>query len=229
MAINTTHIFTAMLACPGGTAGVCLPSPTVLHADVNRYEHAAAFGGVYHDDDATLVVPPRHWHTRFPKLPWAAADLVIGVEFPRPAGRGPPGCCLQFVQWAFGARAGTGLMADVARQARANARGDVRDAVELTGPAMFTRVVLAHIGHSFNLAAVEASGSAYASAKTGELVIVLPYRAFGIHPAHRGPHIRTTPTRQQLVRHGFRGRWRAKRSHRESNSDHMLQRHAVAP
>jgi hypothetical protein len=41
---------------------------------------------------------------------------------------------------------------------------------------------------------------------TNETILVLPYRAFGIHPSHRG--FTTKPRHQRLAQHLFKGRWR---------------------
>lgn len=210
MGINVTHVFTTMAVCPPPNAVACIGGGSVLDADINRYAHAFTHGGIYRDDDVSMIVNPRGWHNRFPSLPWTLADLVVGVEFPQPMGTGPSGCCLQFVQWIFGARRSAKVLGAVVRAARLNVRAnhDVASAVTLTGPILFTSIILKHIGSAFDLRAVEAGGAGYASVITGETIIVLPYRAFGIHPHHRGSHIKTTPADQQLARHHFKGRWR---------------------
>jgi hypothetical protein len=209
MGINVTHVFITMRVCPPpGTSVTCISSGNVLDADIDRYKHAFLYGGVYHDEDVRMLAQPSQWHERFPALPWDRADLVVGVEFPNPIGTGTSGCCLQFLQWIFGARKHVRVMADVLRVAQQNVitNRDEQSAVELTGPRVFTSVILTHIGPAFDLAAVEAGGAAYASKITNETILVLPYRAFGIHPLHRG--FATEPRHQRLAQHLFKGRWR---------------------
>lgn len=215
--VEVATVVTTAATCPQPNADVCLSGGTVLDADVARFDYVGTHGGLYLDTDARRRVAPAHWPRAYPGLPWAAATLVVGVEFPRPIGRGADGCCLQFVNWAFASAPGCRILAEVAEAGqRAIARGArVRDAVHATGPGLFTRVLLRHIGHAaFDLAKVEAGGHPYTSRYTNETIIVLPYRAFGVHPAHRGTHINPNPPHQQLVRHGFRGSWRARRRRR---------------
>ncbi len=209
VASGPTFVTTAR-RCPARGADVCIECSSVLEADVRSFEYIAIHGGVYIDTDVTVKRGPSEWPAAFPLLPWRSGPLVVGVEFPRPPGVGTDGCCLQFAHWTFMAAAGSGILKEVAATGRrAIARGAAeRDAVHATGPGCLTRVLLRHIGAAFNLSAVELSGGAYTSEHTGELVVILPYRAFGIHPAHRGDHITRTPVHQQLVRHAFRGSWR---------------------
>ena len=202
-----TALYTTALICPPDTA--CFDGGTILDSDIYRYKHGCAHGGVYHDDDASFRVSPHLWPRVYPHLPWRAASLVVGVEFPRPVGIGAPGCCLQFVQWAFASQPNSSLLCDAAALAaqRAAENHDPRNALGLTGPVMFTEVILRHIGNQFNLSDVENAGASYTT--KGDTMIVLPYRAFGVHRAHRGPHINFLPANEQLVRHGFKGRWRS--------------------
>ena len=200
-----------MARCKASAADseVCISGESVLDADVMRYDYAYRHGGVYHDDDADFIVPPVQWPGRYPHLAWDNASLVVGIEFPRARGTGPSGCCLQFVQWTFAAARGSSVLGEVARRAKKNAVGGrVDDAVRLTGPLLFTTVILEHIGHVFDLEAAEATGAEYVSIY-GERIIVLPYRAFGIHPFHQ--NVRRRPLREQLVQHNFLGRWRNER------------------
>lgn len=184
----------------------CIDGGTVLDADVMRYKYAYEHGGVYHDDDARLIVQPSEWPARYPTLDWNKATLIVGVEFPRPRGVGPSGCCLQFVQWAFAASKGSRILHETATRAKANMNhGAIANAVALTGPVLFTNIILKHLGHVFNLREVEENGALY-STIYGEMVIVLPYRAFGVHPQHQNVNI--FPSEQQLVRHSFLGRWK---------------------
>jgi hypothetical protein len=214
--LNLTHIFTCMGVCRNTSVGEhCISGGNILDSDVARYAYAADVGGVYHDDDAEFVKLPNEWPAVFPHLPWRNASIVIGIEFPRPyvhvAKATSPGCCLQFVQWSFACSKGSLIMKSIASLGRQNLRQnptDTLDAVYLTGPAMFTHSLWRHIGHEFDLDDVEARGAAYTSPHTNEIVLVLPYRSFGLHPMHKGNHIRRNPVREQLVRHHFRGRWK---------------------
>lgn len=117
---------------------------------------------------------------------------------------------LQFVQWAFAARAGSLILKEAARTAKRNIlQGATTDeALTATGPAMFTRVVLNHLTE-FNLTKVEHTGAVYVT-KYGERVAVLPYRAFGIHPLHKNVN-RGKPA-ERLLLHAFKGRWRSGRN-----------------
>ena len=189
----------------------CISGGNVLNSDVARYAHAAKFGGVYHDDDAQFIKQHKLWPTVYPHLPWRNASLVIGIEFPRPYGQGPPGCCLQFVQWSFACKRGSLIMESIAKQAQLNLDQNptsTHNAVELTGPLLFTQTIYRHMRDAFILSDVEHHGAAYRSLLTKEIIIVLPYRAFGIHWAHSGSHIRRDPSSDWLVRHKFKGRWR---------------------
>lgn len=217
--MNLTHIFTCMRVCHNTPLEEhCISGGNILHSDVARYAYAADVGGVYHDDDAKFIKLPKDWPAIFPHLPWKTASIVIGVEFPRPyvdaAKAGPPGCCLQFVQWSFACSKGSLIMKSIASLGRQNLKQNPTDtlkAVYLTGPALFTHTLWKHIGHVFDLNEVEAQGAAYTSLHTNETVIVLPYRSFGIHPMHQGNHIQREPASEQLVRHQFKGRWTVKK------------------
>ena len=207
-------VVTTAVTCPRQHTGVCLSGGSVLDADVARMQYVSQHGGLYLDTDARCILPPRSWPQAYPNLDWDNASLLIGIEFPcpicAPPARGPDGSCLQFTNWAFAATAGNRILSEVAHEGRLAIarRAHVLDAVHATGPGLLTRVVLRHIGHVFNLANVENDGATYVSKRTGERVLVLPYRAFGIHMAHRGSHIKRHPTHQQLVRHQFKGSWR---------------------
>jgi len=207
--VNLTSIYTTMALCTHIEHEVCLDGGSILDSDIDRYEYGFQNGGVYHDDDAHFKHRPHLWPSVYPNLPWDTASLVVGVEFPLERGTGPPGCCLQFVQWVFASQSGSLILKDAVKTAKENVKRSCNpnNALDTTGPAMFTNIILNHIGPQFDLSVVEEHGSFYLT-KFDETIIVLPYRAFGVHPLHKGSHIHPAPTHEQLVRHEFKGRWR---------------------
>ena len=199
MLLNLTYVFTMSQLCTTLSEEACFnPGPCVEDADIGRYRQGYLTGGVYHDTDAHFQVEPKDWPRRYPHLPWSDATLVVGIEFPDTG---------QLCQWAFAGAPRSIIFRQAVRKAQMNLRRDVADVVQATGPAMWTEVLKLHIGHRYSPEDVEArGGAAYRSRASGDLVIVLPYRAFGMHPSHRG--YATVPASQILVVHEFRGRWR---------------------
>ena len=197
MKLNLSYIFTVANPCAGGHSHCFNPGPTIQDADIGRYQLMHDHGGVYHDTDAHFVVSPEDWPSRYPHLDWEAADIVVGVEFPNTG---------QLCQWVFAAAPRSQLLFHAYKTANSNRNRGVADVIQSTGPGMWTGVIMTHIGKPLNIDEIERiGGREYRSNVTGELLLILPYRAFGIHTSHG---YKRTPRKEVLVRHDFLGRWR---------------------
>ncbi|KAJ7224776.1 glycosyltransferase family 32 protein [Mycena rebaudengoi] len=207
-------------------AYAALPLP-ILKADFFRYLILLARGGVYSDIDTTALTPIREWLARAAasaKKPAGGIDasalgLVIGIEadagtlgnwrakFPRR---------VQLCQWTIQARAGHPVLraavANITIEAlRRTASGSWTrgtgvmpsdDILELTGPAVWTDVVLrgegrddvarlyGHVGRD--------EGGGYG---------VLPITSFNPDNWHLGA--RGVKDRMAFAKHGFQGSWKS--------------------
>jgi len=176
--------------------------PCVEEADIARYRLGYEQGGIYHDNDVTFVVPPEQWPSRYPHLPWSKATLVVGIEFPDTG---------QVGIHVFAAAPNSGILKRAYRRALKNRKmGILKDPVQATGPFMFSQVLREVVGPAYDPQKVENSGGmAYNATLTKDCVIILPYRAFGIHPSHSHNKL---PSSQVLVKHKFNGSWRGKQA-----------------
>eukprot|EP00667_Euglena_gracilis_P015055 EG_transcript_15642 len=204
----------------------------VQRADVFRYLALYLYGGVYTDMDVHCKIPIPQWPAEFGFVPSSAARLrfIVGLEFEQPPAD-DPALPFQLVQWTFASAAGNPVLEWVLRECESRLESSNRaakdtDVIKQTGPVAWTAAWLKALtifgeppGHRVNttvyprvlkpLDALRHRGQVVSLRVKGEtwLGLLLPYRAFGFHPAHAGSA--STRLRNHLVEHDFRGSWRS--------------------
>ncbi|KAL7751252.1 hypothetical protein RI367_003458 [Sorochytrium milnesiophthora] len=200
-----------------------LPKP-VLRADLFRYMVLYVFGGVYADVDVCPLKPVREWLTadavddQQSNVPITA---VLGVEADntRPDWREYWPRQLQICQWTFASVPGHAIWADtIYRSARKleemwraggskswNARQVQDNILELTGPALFTDVVMSF----FDQAGLNTTFDAlHNMPRPRQMDDVLLLTITGFSPGRNAMNSQPVTHRQALVEHHFQGSWK---------------------
>lgn len=202
----------------------------VERADLFRYLVLYVHGGVYTDMDTTCKVPIGKWASEFGYTgTMDAADFIIGVEFKK-GPRSVPDLPFQLLQWTIASAPKNPILDKVLDHCLSRIQ-EITEAKEIgvllrTGPWAWTQAILATIerfgsptGHT-----LDAQGRKHPRAllpvpqlmRDGQLlpltidgrvwrILILPYRAFGFHPAHKNP---PEDLLNHLVEHMFIGSWR---------------------
>jgi alpha 1,6-mannosyltransferase len=196
----------------------------VEKADLFRYAALFHYGGVYTDVDVDCVRPIKTWLDDFQLgVRTSDVDFIIGLEFEDVQHKA--GTAIQLVQWVFASAPRNPLLdyvlQECLRSIESTPHTDDDSTLHRTGPVMFTKGVLRFIsrhasghrgestgffnypkamlqpeklereGHYFNLSSSQG--------------VILPYRAFGYHPQHRGKY---KMDQHHQVEHRFAGSWR---------------------
>jgi alpha 1,6-mannosyltransferase len=202
-----------------------LPYMTIVErADVFRYAALFQYGGVYTDVDVDCVRPIATWLDEFDLgVRTSDVDFIIGIEFDdvQRSTKTP----IQLVQWVFASAPRNPLLEYVLRECLRSIESiphtDENSVLQRTGPVMFTKSVLRYISRyaSVNTGASPAPFE-YPLAmfrpqqleQEGQLLnlssikaVILPYRAFGYHPQHRGKY---KMRQHHQVEHNFAGSWK---------------------
>lgn len=206
----------------------------VEKADVFRYAALFNYGGVYTDVDVECIRPIHMWLDDF--KPGARArklDFIIGVEFDDvQAHANNP---LQLVQWTMASSPRNPMFEYVLEfcleSLNSISRADDTSTLHRTGPVMFTKAILKFIGRYIQgaprghdprfynypvgmlpIPTLEENGQHIRLKKHSSWYkhgVILPYRAFGCHPQHRG---KSKMNQHHQVEHRFAGSWRGQPS-----------------
>jgi len=202
----------------------------VEKADVFRYAALFNYGGVYTDVDVKCIRPIHMWLDNFMLgVRERKLDFIIGVEFDdaQVQANNP----LQLVQWTIASSPRNPILEYVMEFCRQSLnsipRTDDTSTLHRTGPVMFTKAVLTFIGRHIEdaprghdprfynypfgmlpIPKLEENGQHIRLRKNNSWykhVVILPYRAFGYHPHHRG---KRRMHQHHQVEHQFAGSWR---------------------
>lgn len=186
----------------------------VMRTDMWRYMMLYAYGGVYVDSDVQCIKPIDQWGDVFRKdgeTTTPRLDALIGVEILSTPSKGE----IQFCQWTMAAAQPRHPLfyrtLELINETVASIRAGIaprKDAVYVTGPAVFSRAVNETLtAEGYTADDFQLSSPSNRNILTKNHIGILNVNGFGPFQWHsNSTHDLSNP--EICVRHYFRGRWK---------------------